>query len=142
MHVIAKPALEADLDDFTRAVNLNGNALLYLVQAALPLLQRGSHIVIKNYAAVGAGKALAESLVRYLAVELAPRGVRINAVAPGAVDTDALRAVFGAETDKILQHSVDQNPSGRSVQHDDYTSLIEYLASPAADSKTQSRWAD
>ena len=142
VRVIAKPALEADLDDFTRAVNLNGNALLYLVKAALPLLQRGSsvfflssrgsRIVIKNYAAVGAGKALAESLVRYLAVELAPRGVRINAVAPGAVDTDALRAVFGAETDNILKHSAEQNPSGRSVQHDDYTSLIEYLASPAA----------
>ena len=67
VRVIAKPALEADLDDFTRAVNLNGNALLYLVKAALPLLQRGSsvfflssrgsRIVIKNYAAVGVGKA-------------------------------------------------------------------------------------
>ena len=98
VRVIAAPTLQVDPDDFTRAVNLNGTALLYLVQAALPLLKRGSTVfflssrggrtVIKNYAAVGVGKALAESLIRYLAVELAPRGIRINAIAPGAVDTD------------------------------------------------------
>ena len=143
VRVIAVPTLRVDPDDFTRALNLNGTALLYLVQAALPILKRGSSVfflssrggrtVIKNYAAVGVAKALAESLLRYLAVELAPRGVRINAIAPGAVDTDALRAVFGADTDKILKTAVEQNPSGRSVQHDDYVGLVEFLASPTAE---------
>jgi enoyl-[acyl-carrier-protein] reductase (NADH) len=143
VRVIAVPTLQVDPEDFTRAVNLNGTALLYLVQAALPILQRGSSVfflssrggrtVIKNYAAVGVGKALAESLLRYLAVELAPRGIRINAIAPGAVDTDALRAVFGADTDKVLKTAAEQNPSGRSVQHDDYVGLVEFLASPAAE---------
>ena len=143
VRVIAVPTLQVNPDDFTRALNLNGTAMLYLVQAALPILKRGSSVlflssrggrtVIKNYAAVGVGKALAESLLRYLAVELAPRGVRINAIAPGAVDTDALRAVFGADTDKILKTAAEQNPSGRSVQHDDYVGLVEFLASPAAE---------
>jgi enoyl-[acyl-carrier protein] reductase III len=143
VRVIAVPTLQVDAEDFTRAVNLNGTALLYLTQAALPILKRGSSVfflssrggrtVIKNYAAVGVGKALAESLLRYLAIELAPRGIRINAIAPGAVDTDALRAVFGAETDKILKTAAEQNPSGRSVQHEDYVGLVEFLASPAAE---------
>lgn len=143
VRVIAQPVLEINAEEFTKAVNLNGTALFYLVQSALPLLRRGSTVfylssrgsrmVIKNYAAVGVAKALAESLVRYLCTELAPHGIRINAVAPTAVDTEALRAVFGAETDKILQHAAESNPSGRAVRHDDYTSLIEYLASPAAE---------
>jgi enoyl-[acyl-carrier protein] reductase III len=143
VRVIAEPTLDVDLDQFTQAVNLNGTALLYLVQAALPLLTRGSTVfflssrggrmVVKNYAAVGVGKALAESLVRYLATELAPRGIRVNTVAPGMVDTDALHAVFGAETAQLLDHAAKSNPSGRAIRHDDYCSLIEYLASPSAE---------
>ena len=143
VRVIAQPMLEIDLQQFDRALSTNGTALLYLVRAALPLLQRGSTVfflssrggraVVKNYAAVGAGKALAECLMRYLAVELAPRGVRINTVAPGMVDTDALRAVFGDDTDQLLANNAAQNPSGRGVRDEDYCSLIEYLASPAAE---------
>jgi len=143
VRVVAQPTLAVDPHAFTQALQVNGTALLYLVQSALPLLQRGrtvfflssrgGRIVVKNYAAVGVAKALAESLVRYLAVELAPRGVRINTVAPGMVETDALHAVFGDETRKLLQHSAEQNPSGRGVRHEDYCALIEFLASPAAE---------
>jgi enoyl-[acyl-carrier protein] reductase III len=142
VRVLPVPTLEADPEEFTRAVNLNGTALLYLVQAAKSLLRRGStvffltsrgsRVVIKNYAAVGVAKALAESLVRYLAVELAPLGIRINSIAPAAMDTEALRTVFGGETEKILQQSAESNPSGRALAHEDYTALIEFLASPAA----------
>ena len=141
--VMPVPTLQANADDFTCAINLNGTAVLYLVQAALPILKRGSsvfflssrggRIVVKNYAAVGVGKALAESLLRYLAVELAPLGVRINAIVPGALDTEALRAVFGSETDQFLKNAAEQNPSGRSVQHSDYLGLLEFLASPSAE---------
>ena len=141
--VLVSPLLTVDLDAFTRAINVNGTALLYVVQAALPLLGRGSTVfflssrggrmVVKNYAAVGVGKAMAECLMRYLAVELAPRGIRINTVAPGMVDTDALHSVFGAETAQLLAQNAATNPSGRGVRHDDYCSLIEYLASPAAE---------
>ena len=94
----ASPALAADPIRFARAVTTNGTSLLFLVQAALPLLSRGStifyltsrggRIVVPNYAAVGVSKALAESLMRYLAVELAPKGVRMNAIAPAIVETD------------------------------------------------------
>ena len=85
--------LGADPHRFTRAVQTNGLSLLYLVQAAMPVLQRGSSIILissagarqtsAGYGALGAAKALAESIMRYLVPELAPLGVRINAVAPG-----------------------------------------------------------
>ncbi|MGH8515867.1 MAG: SDR family oxidoreductase [Panacagrimonas sp.] len=140
--VLPGPLLDIDPAAFTEAINLNGTALVYLVQAARPLLRRGSsvfflssrgsRVALPNYAAVGAGKSLAESLVRYLALELAPLGVRVNCVAPGAVDTEALRQVYGDKTDEILRQSAAANPSGRNVTDDDYCSLIEYLASPGA----------
>ena len=79
-----------------------------------------------------AGKALAESLVRYLALELAPLGVRANCVAPSAVDTEALRQVYGDQTDEMMRRSAAATPSGRNVIDDDYCSLVEYLAGPSA----------
>ena len=140
--VIPEPLLTIDPTALTEAINLNGTALVYLVQAAVPLFRPGSTVFflsskgsrspLPNYAAVGAGKSLAESLIRYLAVELAPLGVRANCVAPSAVDTEALRQVYGEQTEEIMRQSAAASPSGRNVAHDDYCSLIEYLASPSA----------
>jgi enoyl-[acyl-carrier-protein] reductase (NADH) len=139
----ASTALDADPVRFARAVTTNGTSLLFLVQAALPLLSRGStvlyltsrggRIVVPNYAAVGVAKALAESLMRYLAVELAPKGVRINAIAPAIIETDAVRALFGDETGRLVRDAASHNPSGRGVKDADYTSLMRWLASPAAE---------
>jgi len=139
----ASSALAADPERFSRAVTTNGTSLLFLVQAALPLLRRGStivyltsrggRIVVPNYAAVGAGKALAESLMRYLAVELAPRGIRVNAVAPAIVETDAVRSLFGADAHGLVASAASHNPSGRGVTDGDYTNLIRWLASPEAE---------
>lgn len=127
----ATTALEADPERFTRAVTTNGTSLLFLVQAALPLMRRGSTVfyltsrggrtVVPNYAAVGVAKALAESLMRYLAVELAPKGIRINAIAPAIVETDAVRALFGSGAGEIVRSSASHNPSGRGVVDSDYT---------------------
>lgn len=140
--VVPAPLLEIDPVALTEAINLNGTAIVYLVQAARALFQpgstvfflssRGSRTPLPNYGAVGAGKSLAESLVRYLAMELAPLGVRANCVAPSAVDTEALRQVYGDRTPEIMRQSAATNPSGRNVVDDDYCSLVEYLASPSA----------
>jgi enoyl-[acyl-carrier protein] reductase III len=139
----ATSALAADPERFARAVTTNGTSLLFLVQAALPLMRRGSsvfyltsrggRIVVPNYAAVGVAKALAESLVRYLATELAPKGIRINAIAPAIVETDAVRALFGANAGELVRASASHNPSGRGVEEKDYTSLLRWLASPEAE---------
>lgn len=139
----ATTALGADPARFARAVTTNGASLLFLVQATLDLMDRGStvffltsrggRIVVENYVAIGAGKAMAESLVRYLATELAPRGIRINCIAPSIVETDAVRTLFGAKTEGLMKHSAEANPSGRAVRDADYTSLMRYLASPEAE---------
>jgi NAD(P)-dependent dehydrogenase (short-subunit alcohol dehydrogenase family) len=137
--------LGADLARFTQAVQVNGLALLYLAQAALPLLARGSSIVLissagartpqANYAALGAGKALAESLLRYLVAELAPKGVRINAVAPGLVETTSVAHMLGSEeaATRLFERAARANPSGRITRDDDYAAVVEFLLSPAAE---------
>jgi NAD(P)-dependent dehydrogenase (short-subunit alcohol dehydrogenase family) len=137
--------LDADLDKFTRAIQVNGLSLLYLVQKALPMLDRGSSIVFissagarlatANYAALGAGKALSESLLRYLVPELAPRGVRINAVAPGLVDTGSVADMVGGveAAARILERAARSNPSGRLSRDADYAAVVEFLLSPAAE---------
>jgi enoyl-[acyl-carrier protein] reductase III len=138
--VLVGPILDADPNALAEAITLNGTSLVFLVQAARPLLKRGSSIVflssrgsrqiVPAYAAIGAGKALAEALTRYLAPELAPLGVRINCVAPGTLDTEAVRNLFGAGTDAFLASEAAGNPSGRNITHDDYTGLVAFLAGP------------
>lgn len=136
--------LEADLSLFTQAIQTNGLSLLYLVQKALPLLARGSSIVfissagaratLPNYAALGCGKALAESLIRYLVPELAPRGVRINAVAPGLVATSSVAKMAGGDeaAARVLDRGARANPSGRLTEGADYAAVVDFLLSPAA----------
>lgn len=137
--------LDADLEKFTRAIHVNGLSLLYLVQKGLPHLGRGSTVTFitsagartsqANYAALGVGKALAESLVRYLVAELAPRGIRINAVAPGLVDTTSVAGMVGSAEGaaKLLERAARANPSGRLTEGRDYAGVVEFLQSPAAE---------
>lgn len=137
--------LEADLETFTKAIHVNGLSLLYLVRKALPLFGRGSSIVFissagartaqANYGALGAGKALAESLIRYLVAELAPRGVRINAVAPGLVATSSVADMVGGEeaAARVFERAARSNPSGRLSRDSDYAAVVEFLLSPGAE---------
>ncbi|MDO8321913.1 MAG: SDR family oxidoreductase [Phenylobacterium sp.] len=137
--------LGADLAKFRQAVETNGLSLLYLVHAAQGLLDRGSSVVFitsmgsripsPNYGALGVGKALAEAIVRYLVAELAPRGIRINGVAPGLVHTTSVAAMLGSED--AAQAAVDRaartNPSGRESRDSDYAALVEFLLGPEAE---------
>jgi NAD(P)-dependent dehydrogenase (short-subunit alcohol dehydrogenase family) len=136
----------ADLERFTRAIQTNGLSLLYLVQKTAPRLSRGSSIVFissagaraaisPTYGALGAGKALAEAIIRYLVPELAPLGVRINAVAPGLVHTTSVAAMVGGEeaAARLVERAARTNPSGRAIRDADYAAMVEYLLSPAAE---------
>lgn len=136
--------LDADLVRFNAAMQVNGLSLLYLVHAALPLLSPGSSVVLlssagartstANYAALGVGKAMAESLMRYLVPELAPRGVRINAVAPGIVATTSVAAMVGgpAAAARVLQQAARNNPSQRLTGDSDYAGVVGFLLGEAA----------
>jgi NAD(P)-dependent dehydrogenase (short-subunit alcohol dehydrogenase family) len=138
--------LGADLEKFTGAVRTNGLSLLYLVQKALPLLTRGSSIVFVSssgartvvsttYGALGTGKALAEAIIRYLVPELAPKGIRINAVAPGLVHNTSVARMIGSEeaAAKLVERAARANPSGRETRDSDYASVVKFLLSPEAE---------
>jgi len=88
----------------------------------------GAQRVLDNYTLVGTSKAALESLVRYLAVELAP-GIRVNAVSGGVVETTALDAFPNRE--EMLAAGA-ANPVGRMVEPDDIAGAVAFLCSSDA----------
>jgi enoyl-[acyl-carrier protein] reductase III len=137
---VIRPALDTDDRHWDWTLSANARALLSLARAAAPAMPSGSSIVgisslgsvrvLDNYTLVGASKAALEALVRYLAVELAPRGIRVNAVSAGVVETGALEHFPNKEA--MLEMGV-QNPAGRLVSPDDVADLVTYLCSPGAE---------
>ena len=79
---------------------------------------------------VGTSKAALESVVRYLAVELAPRGIRANAVSAGVVETGALDHF--PNRDEMLG-TVERTPAGRLVEPEDVAAAVTFLCSPEAE---------
>lgn len=92
----------------------------------------GSHRVIPGYAAVGVSKAAAEAVTRYLAVELAPRGITVNTVCAGAIETDIWRMIPDGE--RLLEAARSRTPSGRLVTAQAVADVVVFLASPAGQS--------
>ena len=139
---VSGPLLDADPAKFRKAVDVNAMSLLYAVQSARPLIgsgssviylsSRGARIALKDYASVGAPKAMAEAFIRYLAVELAPVGARANVVSPTAQDTAAFRDVFPEDYEQRLAEAARKSPSGRAVGLDDIVDVVRFLASPGA----------
>jgi enoyl-[acyl-carrier protein] reductase III len=137
---VIRPALETEDKHWDWTLGANARALLSLARAAVPAMPAGSSIVaisslgstrvLEDYALVGTSKAALESLVRYLAVELAPRGIRVNAVSGGVVDTDALS--YFPDREEMLRLGAD-NPAGRLVTPDDIAAVVTFLCSPDAE---------
>jgi enoyl-[acyl-carrier protein] reductase III len=134
------PLLEVDPDDIAYAVQVNALSLIDVVREALPLLGRGScvfmissrggRIVVPDYGPLGIPKALADHIIRYMAIELAPRGIRANMIAPGALDTPAYRAMFPDTYEQRLAAAAAANPSGRGLEFQDVAGVIERLSGP------------
>ena len=91
----------------------------------------GSTRVLENYVLIGASKAALEAVVRYLAVELAPRGIRANAVSAGLVETGAL--VHFPNKDGMLLSFRERTPAARLVEPDDVAAAVTFLCSPDAE---------
>jgi NAD(P)-dependent dehydrogenase (short-subunit alcohol dehydrogenase family) len=91
----------------------------------------GGTRVLPNYGAVSAAKAALESHVRQLAMELAPRGIAINAIRAGVTDTPALRKIPGHEA--IAENALSRNPSGRLTTTDDVARAIAVLCRPGTE---------
>jgi enoyl-[acyl-carrier protein] reductase III len=137
---VIRSALETEDKHWDWTMNANARALLALARAAAPTMRAGSSIVaisslgsvrvLENYVLVGASKAALEAVVRYLAVELAPRGIRVNAVSAGLVETDALQ--FFPNREDMLAHSRARTPAGRMVEPDDVAGAVAFLCSDDA----------
>jgi enoyl-[acyl-carrier protein] reductase III len=138
---VIRPALETEEKHFEWTMSANARALISLAQAAAPQMQPGSSIValsslgaqrvLENYVLVGASKAALEAIVRYLAVELAPKGIRVNAVSGGVVETEALEHFPNKE--QMLAWARERTPAGRMVSPRDLSEVVVFLCSPAAE---------
>jgi enoyl-[acyl-carrier protein] reductase III len=137
---VIRPALETEPKHWDWTLNANARALLDLTRVCAPQMASGSSIVaisslgaqrvLENYVLVGTSKAALESLVRYLGVELAPRGIRVNAVSGGVVETEALKHFPNRE--EMLEHSRARTPAGRMVEPEDIADAVAFLCSPQA----------
>jgi enoyl-[acyl-carrier protein] reductase III len=90
----------------------------------------GAERAIPDYTAVGASKAALEAIVRHLAAELAPRGITVNTVAAGVVETDALEHF--PNRDEMLASGAG-NPAGKLVTPEDIAGVVSFLCSPDAE---------
>jgi enoyl-[acyl-carrier protein] reductase III len=135
------PALESQDKQWDWTLNANARAMLTLARALAPKMQAGSSIVgisslgstrvLENYVLVGVSKAALEAVVRYLAVELAPRGIRVNAVSAGVVETGALD--FFPNREKMISEGLERTPAGRLVEPRDVAEAVTFLCSDAAE---------
>jgi NAD(P)-dependent dehydrogenase (short-subunit alcohol dehydrogenase family) len=124
--------------DWTMALNVR--AFFELVRQMLPLFGEGSAIVpvssagavraVPAYAAIGASKGALESLTRHLAVELAPKGVRVNILSPGSVETDAWAAF--PDKEERLADAIRRSPMRRMVSLDEVAQAAQFLCSRAS----------
>ncbi len=124
--------------DWTMALNVR--AFFELAKGLVPLLVDGSTIIalssagavraVPAYTAVGSSKAALESMARHLAVELAPRGIRVNSVAPGSVETDAWDAF--PDKDARLLEARHRSPIGRLVTSEEVAYAVQFLCSDAS----------
>jgi 7-alpha-hydroxysteroid dehydrogenase len=129
------------MDDFVWAYRLNVFSIFRLCQMGAPHIERAGGGAILNISSMagenknqrmtsyGSSKAAVNHLTRNMAFDLGPRGIRVNAIAPGAIKTDALAKVLTPEVEKtMLKHT----PMGRLGEASDIANAALFLCSPAA----------
>jgi enoyl-[acyl-carrier protein] reductase III len=137
-----KPTLNVRANQWDLTLDVNAKALLVCAQHAAVLMtghagkivalsSMGGSRVVPRYGVIGVAKAAVEALVRYLGAELAPRGINVNAVAAGLIDTPSIRQhPLHAHMHSRTQESI---PAGRIGTPDDVASVVLFLCSPLAD---------
>jgi enoyl-[acyl-carrier protein] reductase III len=138
---IARTAMELDYDAWDWTMNVNARAALLCSQQAAKLMtdggvivnitSLGSKLVTPVYTAVGVSKAALEALTRYLAVELAGKNIRVNAVSAAAVETETVKLYT---SDPNLPRSIITTTlAGRMVQPEDIANTVNFLCSDQAE---------
>jgi enoyl-[acyl-carrier protein] reductase III len=139
---VNRPATDLTAHHWDWTLNVNARGAWLCAVAALPLMQKrgggaivsvsslGARRVMPDYFLVGVSKAALEAVTRYLAVELAPHNVTVNAVSGGLVQTDALKSfAWGPE---VIARNARRTPAGRMVEPADLAQVVAFLCTPAA----------
>jgi len=137
---VLRPAMEMSLKHWRWCMETNALALALLAQHAVPLMPAGGRIIALSsmgavrampaYGFIGASKAALESLVRTLAQELGPSGIRVNTVSAGVVDTDALSHFPNRE--QLLESSAQRTPADTALSPEDVAGAVYLLCLPEA----------
>jgi len=137
---VLKPTTEMTLKHWRWCMETNALALNLLAQRAVPMMPAGGRILamsslgslraLPNYGFIGASKAALEALVRSLAQELGPRGIRVNAVSAGVVDTDAL--AYFPNREELLESFRARTPAGPVLTPQDVAGAVYLLCLPEA----------
>ena len=132
--------IDSSAAGFGTAMDISCHSFLRMARLAEPLMARGgclltvsfygSERVVANYNMMGPVKAALESVVRYTAAELGPKGIRAHAISPGPILTRAASGI--AHFDELLQHSATSAPEHLGVTIEDVGGLAAFLASDAA----------
>jgi enoyl-[acyl-carrier protein] reductase I len=125
---------------FLQAMDVSCWSFIRMAKLAEPLMDRGgalfcmtyygSQMVVENYNMMGPVKAALESVTRYLAAELGPKGIRVHAISPGPLKTRAASGI--AEFDELLNKAEAKAPMQRLVSIDDVGLATAYLATDGA----------
>ena len=138
---LARPFVEVSREGFRKALDISAYSLIALTRGAQPLMESrgggsvltltylGSERVFPNYNVMGVAKAALESSVRYLASDLGPKNIRVNAISAGAIKTLAASGISGFST--ILQTYRDRAPLRRTVEASDVADAAVFLLGPA-----------
>ncbi len=129
---------------FARAMDVSCHSFMRMARLAEPLMDQGGTLLtmsylgadkaVPHYGVMGPVKAALEASVRYLATEMGPRRIRVNAVSPGPIKT---RAASGIPAfDELLDEARRRAPLPREVEIDDVGSMCAFLVSDAAQSVT------
>ena len=134
---MSNPFIETTREGFLMAHDISAYSLVALARAAAPLMPEGGSIVtlsyygaekvVPNYNVMGVAKAALEASVRYLAVNLGERGIRINAISAGAVNTASARGV--GQFRDLLKITAERSPLRRAIDVDEVGSAALFLAS-------------
>jgi enoyl-[acyl-carrier protein] reductase I len=139
-----RPFVETSREGFSVAMDVSAYSLVALVREARRVLHRGSSVmtltyygaekVVSNYRVMGVAKAALEACTRYLAAELGPEGIRVNAISPGPVRTLAAHGVAGFKT--MYRQFPELSPLRSTITIEDVGKTAVYLASDLSSAVT------
>ena len=138
---LSNPFVQTSRDGFRMALDVSAYSLIALARAALPLMEKrgggsmltfsylGSERVFPNYNVMGVAKAALEATVRYLAADLGPKNIRVNAISAGPIKTLAASGIGGFTT--ILQVYRERAPLRRTVDTSEVADAAMFLLTDA-----------